>query len=143
MTDPIRTVIGFDYGSHWIGIALGQTLTLQARPLDAVRNGDWDAIERVIEEWRPERLIVGLPLNMKSEAQEMSAAAERFARRIAENGPLAVRAVKQSVIESLSLPLEEAFRREIELATPVFKSQDALEGPLAFMQKRKPEFRGK
>ena len=82
MADPVRTVIGFDYGSHWIGIAVGQTLTLQARPLGAVRNGDWDAIARVIEEWRPERLIVGLPLNMKGEAQEMSAAAERFRRRL-------------------------------------------------------------
>ena len=82
MADPIRTVIGFDYGSHWIGIAVGQTLTLQARPLNAVRNGDWNAIARIIEEWQPQRLIVGLPLNMKGEAQEMSAAAERFARRL-------------------------------------------------------------
>ena len=82
MADPVRTVIGFDYGTHWIGIAVGQTLTLQARPLGAVRNGDWDAIARVIEEWQPERLIVGLPLNMKGETQEMSAAAERFRRRL-------------------------------------------------------------
>jgi putative Holliday junction resolvase len=82
MADPVRTVIGFDYGSHWIGIAVGQTLTRQARPLGAVKNGDWDAIASVIEEWRPERLIVGLPLNMKGEAQQMSAAAERFGRRL-------------------------------------------------------------
>ena len=82
MADPVRTVIGFDYGTHWIGIAVGQTLTLQARPLGEVRNGDWDAIARVIEEWQPERLIVGLPLNMKGETQEMSAAAERFRRRL-------------------------------------------------------------
>jgi enoyl-CoA hydratase len=69
--------------------------------------------------------------------------AEKFARRIADNGPLAVSAVKRSVVECLSMPLPEAFAHETELATPVFKSEDAIEGPMAFMQKRKPEFKGK
>ena len=82
MTDPIRTVVGFDYGTHWIGVAVGQTLTGQARPLEAVRNGDWDAIARLLDDWRPEQLVVGLPLNMEGEAQQMSQRAERFARQL-------------------------------------------------------------
>jgi enoyl-CoA hydratase len=69
--------------------------------------------------------------------------AEKFARRIADNGPLAVSAVKRSVVECLSLPLPEAFSHETDLATPVYQSEDAIEGPMAFMQKRKPEFKGK
>ena len=82
MTETIKTVIGFDYGTRWIGIAVGQTLTRQARPLGAIRNGDWQAIGQVLDEWRPERLIVGLPLNMQGEEQEMSKRAERFGRQL-------------------------------------------------------------
>jgi putative Holliday junction resolvase len=82
MTDPVRTVIGFDYGTHWIGVAIGQTLTGQASPLSAVRNGDWEAIAQIIDEWQPERLIVGLPLDMQGSAQEMSQRAQRFARQL-------------------------------------------------------------
>ena len=82
MADPIRTVIGFDYGTHWTGVAVGQTLTGQARPLEAVRSGDWEAIAGLIDDWRPEQLVVGLPLNMKGEAQPMSERALRFARQL-------------------------------------------------------------
>lgn len=82
MADPIRTVIGFDYGTHLIGVAVGQTLTRQASPLEAVRSGDWDAIARLVDDWHPEHFVVGLPLDMQGEAQQMSKRAERFARQL-------------------------------------------------------------
>ena len=82
MNDSPSTVIGFDYGSKWIGVAVGQTLTRQARPLGAIRCGDWGAIEKVLERWRPQKLIVGLPLDMQGEAQAMSESAARFGRQL-------------------------------------------------------------
>ncbi len=89
-----------------------------------------------------EALRMGL-VNYVVPPEELMPTAEKYARRIADNGPLAVSAIKRSAIECLSLPLPEAFEHEIELAAPVFASEDAVEGPMAFMQKRKPEFKGK
>lgn len=82
MAEPIKTVIGFDFGTHWIGVAVGQTLTCQARPLCALKNNDWAGIEKILREWQPGILIVGLPMNMKGEQQEMSKRAQRFGRRL-------------------------------------------------------------
>ena len=82
MTAVIKTVVGFDYGSYWTGIAVGQTLTGQATPLRAVRSKDWPAIGKILHQWQPQVLVVGLPLNMRGERQEMSARAERFARQL-------------------------------------------------------------
>ena len=75
-------------------------------------------------------------------AAELLDRAEALAARIAENGPLAVAACKEAVIRTSGLPLADAFRIENELAGRIMKSKDAMEGPRAFMEKRKPQFRG-
>jgi enoyl-CoA hydratase len=69
--------------------------------------------------------------------------AERFARIIAENGPLAVMAIKKAVLQNIGLTLAEGLAREAEIATPVFLTEDAREGPRAFKEKRKPQYKGK
>ena len=85
MSEP-RLLLGFDYGSKQIGVAVGQAVTGQARELCVLKaqNGvpDWTQIERLLKEWQPDAIVVGLPLNMDGTPSEMSARAEKFARRL-------------------------------------------------------------
>ncbi|MCP4472219.1 MAG: Holliday junction resolvase RuvX [Gammaproteobacteria bacterium] len=82
MPEKLTTVIGFDFGTCSIGVAVGQTLTLQATPLTTLKTNDWKSIERLLDEWRPQKLVVGLPLSMTGEDQEMTARAQRFGRQL-------------------------------------------------------------
>lgn len=69
--------------------------------------------------------------------------AMELAARIAENGPLAVRVSKQIMRESRGWNMDERFDRQAQLIGPVFVSQDAREGSLAFAEKRRPNWTGK
>jgi E-phenylitaconyl-CoA hydratase len=75
--------------------------------------------------------------------EDLRGEALALASRIAENAPLAVRAAKAAVWRGLGLPLEEGLRLEQLLAEPVRQSEDAREGPRAFLEKRKPDFKGR
>ena len=78
--------LGFDFGLSRIGIASGQTVTGTASPLDVVRakqgKPDWDHLDRLIREWTPTALIVGLPLNMDGTDNPITTAARKFSNRL-------------------------------------------------------------
>lgn len=81
-----RFLFGFDVGTKQTGIAIGQTITGTARELAQLAHiknkPDWEQIGKLIQEWQPSDLIVGLPLNMRGEPQEMTKVAEKFGRQL-------------------------------------------------------------
>ncbi len=70
------------------------------------------------------------------------ATAERWANEIMECSPLSVQASKQAAMDGLGLPVQQAAEKHYELSARLFRSKDAIEGPLAFSQKRKPNWTG-
>ena len=71
------------------------------------------------------------------------AKAMEIAEKIAGNGPIAVKAIRQSVKECLGKPEQEGLKIESRISGPVFQTEDAKEGPKAFMEKRKPAYKGR
>lgn len=88
MSSSTLQVIAFDFGTSRIGIASGQSLTgttTQLPPISA-QDGipDWDQLSHVINEWKPDALVVGIPLNMDGSISDMAYRARKFANRLHE-----------------------------------------------------------
>ncbi|KYP97122.1 Holliday junction resolvase [Sodalis-like endosymbiont of Proechinophthirus fluctus] len=80
------SIIAFDFGTRSIGVAIGQQVTCTARPLTAfkARDGvpDWQQIEKSLNEWRPDTVVVGLPLDIDGSEQPLTTRARKFANRL-------------------------------------------------------------
>jgi putative Holliday junction resolvase len=93
------TVLAFDFGTRRIGVAVGNALTRVAHPLTTI-DGEasaarFAAIASLIDEWRPDRLVVGRPLHADGSEHEMTARAERFARQLSGRFGLEVSCVDE------------------------------------------------
>ena len=75
--------------------------------------------------------------------EDLMGAALKIAGQIAANGPLAVQAVRDSVRATTAIPEQEALAIEAEYSARVHNTEDAVEGPKAFLEKRPPKFQGK
>jgi enoyl-CoA hydratase len=108
-----------------VGFAAAMEFLLTAEPLPAER-----------------ALQLGL-LNEIVAPDELMDRAFQWAGRILANGPLAIRATKESVIRGMEVTMKEAYKIESELSNMVFSSEDAKEGPKAFAEKRKANWQNK
>lgn len=81
-----RLILAFDYGTRRIGVAVGNELLRSARELTPLtaRDGipDWNVVLRLLNEWQPDLLVVGLPLNMDGSESDMSTRARKFGNRL-------------------------------------------------------------
>ena len=80
-------ILAFDFGTHHIGVAVGQTVTKTSSPLavlNVAREGKeiWNTISRLIDEWKPDRLLVGMPLNMDGTPSEMMKKVDPFLKKL-------------------------------------------------------------
>lgn len=93
-TPPPARVLGFDFGTRRIGMACGQRITGTAQALPVVAHGpagpDWARIDQALREWRPDALVVGLPLTLDGGEQDTARLARRFARELGERCGLPV-----------------------------------------------------
>lgn len=82
----IKTLLAFDYGTKNIGVASGQTITHSANSQTSLKAKDgipdWTQIEKLLKEWQPDVVLVGLPLNMDGSESELSVRARKFANRL-------------------------------------------------------------
>jgi len=89
-----QVILAFDFGMKRIGVAVGQTISDHAKPLKTlyVRNGtpNWEDIKRLIEQWRADTLVVGLPLNLDGAVQGMTHATRRFIKQLKKHFKLPI-----------------------------------------------------
>lgn len=92
-------IIGFDFGLRRIGVATGnrQTKTAQALSTLSARNGqpDWHALDKILQQWLPTLLVVGLPLAMDGSESNMSGEARKFGAKLSEHTGLTVNFVDE------------------------------------------------
>ena len=84
---PPETIIAFDFGLRRIGVAVGQPITGSASPLGVIGNGangpDWPRLDRLLAEWQPARLIVGMPQNSDGSPAAIAASVDSFVSGLA------------------------------------------------------------
>lgn len=88
-----RTVLAFDFGLKRIGVAVGEPELRTAHPLPVAR--DFSQVEKLVQEWKPTRLVVGLPTSVQGEPHAMTKQAEDFARRLEKRFKLPVARVDE------------------------------------------------
>ena len=88
-----RTVLAFDFGLKRIGVAVGEPELRTAHPLPAV--SQFSQVEKLVAQWKPGELVVGLPTSVEGRAHAMTRQAEDFARRLERRFKLRVTRVDE------------------------------------------------
>jgi putative Holliday junction resolvase len=122
-----ETLLAFDFGERYLGVAVGDTEVGMAHPLASIdaraAAARFRAVAEFIAEWKPTRLVVGLPLTLDGEAHDVTRKAERFARQLQGRFglPVTMQDERLSSVEAESRlrAIGRGGRRHKELTHPV------------------------
>ena len=115
-------VLGFDWGSKRIGVAVGNNLLNQATPLKTIQAKagvpDWKVIQQLINEWRPNIIVVGVPLDMDGKKLPTTKRAQAFCTQLKERFKLPLYSVDErlTTIEARQRLFDEGGYRKIQSA---------------------------
>lgn len=113
--------LGFDFGLKRIGIAVGQTLTQSANPVAILKAEkgvpDWEKVKELMETWKVDVLVVGIPYNMDGSEQPLTHAARKFTNKLKLKSGLPVYTVDErlTTIEAKRLWFEQKFQKNVKL----------------------------
>lgn len=117
---PSEVYLGFDFGYKRIGVAVGQRLTCSANPLSTLdaKQGvpDWVAVAKLIKQWNPDALIVGLPTCIDGSELYTTSAARRFAKQLRKQCGLPVHLVDErlSTVEARGQLFDQGGYRKLK-----------------------------
>ena len=81
-------IIGFDFGQRRIGVAIGNNISKTAQPLitieSSTNNQTFEAIQKIMEEWRPVSIVVGVPFNVDGSEHKVTNLSKKFAKQLAQ-----------------------------------------------------------
>jgi putative Holliday junction resolvase len=90
MSGTPETILAFDFGLRRIGVAVGQQITASASPIGVVQNGengpDWVALGKLVRDWQPARIVVGLPVNADDTPSAITRRVQGFIGELARFG---------------------------------------------------------
>ena len=109
-----KSVLAFDFGLRYIGVAYGQTLSGTVKPILTIqvrKSIPWDKVQQVIEDWEPDTLVVGMPLNMDESEGELCPQVRLFAQELSDRYKRTVEFVDERLTskESKSIMSDEGF----------------------------------
>ncbi len=106
----MQTLLGFDFGTRRIGVAVGQDVsrTTTALATIAADGGipDWDSIDLLVREWQPHALVVGLPMHADGTDSDSTRAARAFAQQLEARYRLAVHLIDERLSSHAACELE-------------------------------------
>jgi putative Holliday junction resolvase len=113
-------ILAFDYGTKHIGIAVGQTITRTSSPLmilNVQQEGPdiWRTIVQLVEEWKPDRLLVGQPLNMDGTPSEMMKKVHKFYIKLQKETNIICELVDERLTSFEAKQLVESNSKEVRI----------------------------
>lgn len=110
----MHTLLGFDFGTRRIGVAVGQRVTGTATALCTITaredGPDWDRIEALVREWRPDALVVGLPRHADDTDSAITGRARAFAQELEERYRLPVYRMDERLSSRAAAELQQEAR---------------------------------